>query len=98
MSDTQIIAISSELPPDLYKAFNAIGGNDTGPDSIMFLSDVDHRVIDRYGILNQESKGLPHPATYVIDKKGIVRWRFVEVDYRERPTNQQILDAIKSLR
>ena len=98
MTDTQVIAISSELPPELYKAFNAIGGKDGNPVNILFLSDVGHKVIDRYGILNQKSKGLPHPATYVIDKKGIVRWRYVEVDYRVRPTNQQILDAIKGLR
>jgi peroxiredoxin len=90
-----VIAISSELPPELYKASNAIGGKNGDPVNILFLSDTGHKVIDRYGILNQKSKGLPHPATYVIDKKGIVRWRFVEVDYRVRPTNQQILDAIK---
>jgi len=54
-------------------------------------------VIDRYGIFNPESRGLPHPATYVIDKEGIVRWKFVEVDYRVRPTNEQVLEALKKL-
>jgi peroxiredoxin len=54
-------------------------------------------VIDRYGILNPDSKGLPHPATYVIDKKGIVRWKSVNIDYRVRPTNRQILEALKPL-
>jgi len=98
LSDTQILAVSSELPPDLHKAFNAIGGNDADPHNILFLSDIGHKVIDRYGILNQESKGLPHPASYVIDKKGIVRWQFVEVDYRVRPTNQQILEALELIR
>jgi len=41
---------------------------------------------------------LPHPATYVIDKSGIVRWKFVEVDCRVRPTNEQILAVLKGLR
>jgi peroxiredoxin len=82
----------------LQKAFNAISKNGSEPVDLLFLSDTDHRVIDRYGILNPKSKGLPHPGTYVIDKKGIVRWKFVEVDYRVRPTNQQILDALNSLR
>ena len=62
---------------------------------MLLLSDPEHTVIDRYGILNPESNGLPHPATYVIDKEGIVRWKFLEVDYRIRPTNEQVLEALK---
>ena len=61
------------------------------------LEDQGHRVIDRYGIFNPKSRGWPHPATYVIDKTGMVRWRFVETDYRVRPTNNDVLGALKSL-
>jgi alkyl hydroperoxide reductase subunit AhpC len=63
-----------------------------------FLEDRDHKVIDRYGLLNPEGKGWPHPATYVLDKNGIVRWRFVEVNYQTRPTNEQILTALRKIR
>jgi len=55
-------------------------------------------VIDRYGIYNPDGKGWPHPATYVIDYQGVIRWKFVEVDYRVRPSNQQILSALKNIR
>jgi len=55
-------------------------------------------VIDRYGIWNPAGKGWPHPTTLVIDRQGIVRWKFVEVDYKVRPSNQQILDALARLR
>ncbi len=58
------------------------------------LSDPGHRVIDRYGLLNPASKGLPHPTTYVIDKKGVVRWKFTEVNYKIRPTNEMVLAAL----
>ena len=58
------------------------------------LEDQEHKVIDRYGLLNPNSRGLPHPATYVIDKAGIVRWKFIETDYKVRPTNAAILDAL----
>jgi len=95
LSETQVLAVSSELPPDLYKAYNKITGDGADPVGFLFLSDVGHKVIDRYGILNQNSKGLPHPATYVIDKKGIVRWKVINVDYRVRPSNQEILEAMK---
>lgn len=65
------------------------------------LSDPDHAVIARYGLLNQqdpEARPIPHPTTFVIDREGIVRWKFVEVDYRIRPTNEQILMAIREVR
>lgn len=55
------------------------------------LADRNLAVIRRYGLLNPDSGALPHPATFVIDKDGVVRWRFVEVDYRTRANNQQIL-------
>lgn len=62
------------------------------------LSDADHRVIDRYGLLNEGSKRvLPHPATYVIDRAGKVRWRFVEVDYKIRPSNEDVLRELAKI-
>ncbi len=67
------------------------------PDFI-FLSDPGHRVIDRYGLLNPDGRGWPHPATFIIDRRGIVRWKFVETDYRIRASNEQILDALRDLR
>jgi len=69
----------------------------TGDLDFPLLEDKDHKIISRYGILNPNSKGWPHPATYVIDKKGIVRWRFIETDYKKRPTNDQILAALRKL-
>ena len=62
------------------------------------LSDQDHRVIDRYGLLNDKAqRPMPHPTTLVIDRKGIVRWRFTEVDYRVRPSNEDILKEIAKI-
>jgi len=62
------------------------------------LSDDRRRVIDRYGLLNEQSKrGWPHPATYVIDRKGVVRWKFVEVDYKVRPSNEDVLAQVKKV-
>jgi alkyl hydroperoxide reductase subunit AhpC len=63
-----------------------------------FLEDKDHKVIDRYGILNPDGKGLPHPATYIIDPQGIVRWKFVEVNYRIRASNEQILQELRKIK
>ncbi len=62
------------------------------------LSDPGHRVIDRYGLLNpHDPRGVPHPTTYVIDKRGVVRWKFTELNYRVRPTTAMILEAVANL-
>jgi len=61
------------------------------------LEDKGSKVIKRYGIYNPGSKGWPHPSTYVIDSRGIVRWLAVETDFKKRPSNAQILQGIRSL-
>ena len=66
----------------------------------VMLSAPDHAVIDRYGLFNEDSsekRPFPHPATYVIDKEGIVRYRFVETNYRVRPSNEDILAVLEGL-
>ena len=40
-------------------------------------------------------RGRPRPSVYVIDRRGIVRWKFTEVNYKIRPTNQMILEALQ---
>lgn len=68
---------------------------------ITLLSDADHAVIDRYGLLNEQAaqrgRFLPHPTTYVVDRAGKVRWKFTEKDYKVRPSNEQILAELKKL-
>ncbi len=67
------------------------------PD-FLFLQDPGHRVIDRYGILNAgSSRGIPHPTTFVLDTAGAVRWKFIEIDYTVRPSNEMILEALRGL-
>ncbi len=68
-----------------------------GPTDFLILQDLGHRVIDRFGILNPAGQGWPHPGTYIIDAKGIVRWRFVRTDFRERPTNEMIRSVIRQI-
>ncbi len=65
------------------------------------LSDAQHKVIDLYGLRNQEASTqstiLPYPTTYVIDGTGKVRWRFTEKNQAVRPSNEMILAELKKL-
>jgi len=61
------------------------------------LSDVDHKIIDAYGLYNAEGK-ISKPATLVLDSKGIVRWSFFEEDYKVRPLDDVILEELKRIK
>jgi peroxiredoxin len=94
--DAVILAISVDSRENLKKTLARLLDN-TMQSRIVLLSDPDHKVINQYGLLNPDSKGLPHPATYVIDKRGVVRWKFVDVNYKIRPDSKQVLKALKSI-
>jgi len=94
---SQILAVSTDSHEDSKLFVKNLKTRFSGSLDFPMLEDNGHKVIDRYGILNPEGKGWPHPATYVIDKEGVVRWIFVEVDFKKRPSNQQILAALKKL-
>lgn len=91
----QILAVSIDGHEDSKKFVQKLNERFEGEFDYPLLEDRGHRVIDRYGLLNPDGRGWPHPATYVIDKQGVVRWRYVEIDYTKRPTNEQILEALR---
>lgn len=101
-ADTDILAVSIDPPELLDRMVERIvdeGGFDPAdaPD-FAFLSDPGHRVIDRYGVRNpDDERGIPHPTTLVLDRDGVVRWKFIETNYRIRPTNEMILEALAGI-
>src|SRR5713226_6644936 len=95
--NVQILTVSIDSHEDSKKFVQKLKERFSGDLDFPMLEDKNHKVIDRYGIYNPDGKGWPHPATYVIDKQGVVRWKFVEVDYKKRPTNEQILQALRKI-
>jgi peroxiredoxin len=63
------------------------------------LSDPKLAAIDRYGLRHEQAGEPPiaHPATFLIDANGIVRWRNVTDNYRLRPQPDTILAEIDRL-
>ena len=97
---TEILALSVDGQEDTQKMVDRISQDDGVLPDFPFLSDLNHQVIDRYGLFNVDDprgREIAHPATYVIDRQGVVRWKFVEVDYKIRPTNQDILEVLAGL-
>ncbi len=97
----EILAVSVEgrdLQQDMIDRVKETYGLDI---DYKMLTDTDHRVIDRYGIFNPDepkSRPVPHPTTMVIDKDGVIRWMVVELDYRMRPENEEVLEALELVR
>lgn len=65
-----------------------------------FLSE--HMRVDRnldLDIINNGNGGvLPIPATFVLDRDGVVTWRYVDVDYRTRSEPEDIITALTLLK
>lgn len=91
------MAVSIDSHEDSKKFVQKIKERFPGEFDLPLLEDKNHKVIDRYGIFNPDGRGWPHPATYVIDRRGVVRWKFIEVDYTQRPNNEQILQALRKI-
>ena len=83
------------------KGGNKVKSKTNGEFLIELPADANHAVMDRYGLLNEQAAArgrmIPHPTTYILDRQGIVRWNFTEIDYKIRPTNAAILDQLKKL-
>jgi peroxiredoxin len=100
--NVKLYAISVD-PPDVSKEFaKKIAADGKGEINFPILSDLDHKIIDAYGLRDpayqgQSTYGIPHPAVYLIDKAGKVAWARIESNYRNRPTNQEIRAAIDAL-
>lgn len=60
------------------------------------LSDSDHKVIDAFDLYNMEGK-IAKPALFVIDKSGVVRWIFLNEDYKIRALNDAVLGELRKL-
>ncbi len=89
----ELIAVAIDPRDLLQKMADQISADGVKP-TFTFLSDPGHKVIDRYGLLNPNGQGWPHPTTYIIDRQGVVRWKVTDVNYNIRPTNQTIREAI----
>lgn len=100
-TDTELVVVSIDGDEENGRTFARIARDDGREPDYMFLSDPQSEVIGRYGVLNPDGGrrgAIPHPAVFVIDKQGVVRWRDVQTDYTIRPTNEAIRTAVRALR
>ena len=89
--DTTVLAVSID---DLSKARIIAEGLGL-PYPILYDPDAD--VISDYGLYDLLGDGLATPATFIIDKDGVIRYRFVADRYYERPDADDIINELRAL-
>ena len=60
----------------------------------LLLSDPDLEAITAWGLVNPSSPKVPHPTAVIVDADGVVRFFRQDVDYRNRPSIDELLGAI----
>ncbi len=89
-----LIAISYDSPETLKKFSTSRG------IAFPMIADAGSAIIKRYGLLNETvdpkspTVGIPHPGTFIVDRKGVVTSRFFEDAYQERYTAATILTTL----
>ncbi len=93
----QVVGISYDSV-DVLKDFT-----DQNKITYLLLSDEGSKTIDAYGIRNKEVQagtrgdGIPHPGTFLVDKKGVVRATWFLDGYIQRHQNKPLIEAAKKL-
>jgi peroxiredoxin len=62
------------------------------------LSDAEKKTITEYGIVNAaEHGGIAHPAIFILDKEGRIRYMYVGKDASDRPPDETIIVEVKKV-
>ena len=92
----QLVAISYDSAA-ILKHFSANSGI-----TYSLLTDPGSKTIDAYGIRNKEAperwSGIPHPGTFIVDTKGVIRSKLFLEGYKERHSVEALVQALKDAR
>ena len=90
--DAEVLAVSVDSLRGAQRAIESIGLE------FQVLSDPDHEVVDAYGVWNLFQNELPAPATFIIDKDGVIRWEYIASNSTtDRADNDDIIAQLEQL-
>ena len=88
----EVWAVSSTDTTDRLAAYASAKGL-----TFPLLSDRELTLTKRYGLLERSNGMMAEPAAIVIDRGGTVRFVRIDVDFRQRPPAQDLLDVVRNL-
>jgi len=93
--DTEIWAISNE------SSISGSSFKEGAGKTIKFplLSDKNRKITNIFGLLDPRyigsgKEGIPYASTYIINKKGVVLFAHIGLDYTKRPSVQKLLSIL----
>lgn len=94
-----LYAVSPDTAELSRALIEKIESDGKGEMNFLLLSDPGSVTIDRWGLRDpayagEQIDGVPHPAVFVIDHEGRIRWSRVESDYTQRASLDEIRAAL----
>ncbi|MEO5857865.1 MAG: redoxin domain-containing protein [Pyrinomonadaceae bacterium] len=98
-----IVAITPDPINSLKEAKSKVAKDGKGDITFALLSDPGSKTVNVYGVYDptyagQDVDGIPHPSIFVLDKDRKVTWVSVSMDYKKRPSVDEIRAEIAKLK
>ena len=98
-----IVAISPDPIERLKETKAKIAADKKGEVPFALLSDPGSKTVNAFGVYDptyagQEVDGIPRAAVFILDKDRKVVWANVSMDYKKRPTLDEIKAEIAKLK
>ena len=96
----KIFAISPDPIDRLKETKTKVAKDGKGEIPFALLSDPGSKTVDAYGVYDptyagQDVDGIPRPSIFILDKDRKIVWANVSMDYKKRPTVDEIRIALK---
>ena len=87
----EIVALSADTPELARMTVSDLG------ITYPILSDSSRTFIRAYDVLHPE-EGIARPSVFVLDRDGMVRWKYVGMSAADRPAIVDVLAQLRALR
>ena len=88
--NTKLVAISTDGNDEKNRTLSELGVQ------FLIIPVEKRKIIRSFGVLHPE-EGISRPAVFIIDKKGLVRFRKIGIDYTDRPTVKLLIQILALL-
>jgi len=86
-------------------AINAVQGSSEQQDfrtshhiEFMFLTDKEASAAKSYGIFSESDPAHIVPSTFILDRRGVIRWMYIGKDPHDRPAPDVVLEELKKIK
>lgn len=95
-----IVAISPDPIGRLKETKTKVAKDGKGEIPFALLSDPGSKTVNAYGVYDptyagQDVDGIPRPSIFILDKDRKVVWANISMDYKKRPTVEDVRRALK---